>query len=64
MDALEQLKQEVRDGRIGVERLLDVVAALQRQLEAAQQRIAELERQAGTPSTAKVPEAFSLRAEV
>ena len=64
MDALEQLKQDVRDGRIDVERLIAVMVTLQRQLAAAQQRIAELEKQGPTPpTTARVDEPFSLRAE-
>ena len=49
MDAIEQLKQDVREGRIGVDRLIDVIVTQQRQLEAAlqelnsaQRRIAEL----------------------
>ncbi len=70
MDAIEQLKQDVREGRIDVERLLDVLVMLQRQLEAtqrqlqaAQQRIAELEKNAGGTAPAKVAEPFSLRAE-
>jgi hypothetical protein len=70
MDAIDQLKQDVREGRIGVERLLDVIVTLQRQLEsaqqqleAAQQRIEELEKKAGGPATAKLNEPFSLRAE-
>jgi transposase len=73
MDAIEQLKQDVREGRINAERLLDVIAMQQRQLEttqrelkAALQRLAELEKQAGPPAasgTAKVDQAFSLRAE-
>ena len=62
MDALEQLQEDVRAGRIGLERLVAVIGALQRQLQAAQQRIAELEqRLGGTP--AHVAEPFSLRAE-
>ena len=51
MDAIEQLKQDVRDGRVGLERLIDVIVTQQRQLEAAQrqllaakQRIEELEK--------------------
>ena len=36
MDAIEQLKQDVREGRIDAERLLDVIAMQQRQLEATQ----------------------------
>jgi hypothetical protein len=65
MDEIEQLKQDVRDGRINVERLFDVIATLQRQLRAALQRIEELEKQAGSPSppTSKVGQPFSLRAE-
>src|SRR5437588_8984792 len=70
MDAIEQLKQDVRQGRIGVERLLDLLGTLQRQLEsalrelqAAQQRIEELEKKAGGTATAKIEEPFSMRAE-
>lgn len=66
MDAIEQLKQDVRDGRIGVERLIDLIATLQRQLQAAKQRIEELEKKMGGPPsspTAKVDESFSMRAE-
>lgn len=73
MDAIEQLKQDVREGRIGVDRLIDVIVTQQRQLEAAlqelnsaQQRIAELEKRTGgpdPPATAKVDEPFSMRAE-
>ena len=70
MDAIEQLKQDVREGRIGVDRLIDVIGTLQRQLEsahreltAAQQRIEELEKKTGAVATAKVDEPFSMRAE-
>jgi transposase len=66
MDAIEQLKQDVRDGRIDLDRLIDVIATLQRQLAAAKQRIEELEKKSdGPPSspTAKVDESFSMRAE-
>ena len=35
MDAIEQLKQDVRDGRISVERLIDIIVTQQRQLETA-----------------------------
>src|SRR4051812_26193461 len=64
MDAVEQLKEDLRNGRFDPERLLAVVISLQRQLLAAQQRIAELERNSG-PSrpTTKVDQPFSLRAE-
>src|SRR5471030_2274419 len=68
MDAIEQLKQDVREGRVGVDRLIDVIVTQQRQLEsalqelkAARQRIEELEKKVG--GTAKVGEPFSIRAE-
>ncbi len=61
MDAIEQLKQDVREGRIDVDRLIDVIVAQQKQLEAAKQRIEELEKKAGC--SAKVEAAFSMRAE-
>jgi transposase len=66
MDGIEQLKQDVRDGRIDLDRLIDVIVTLQRQLAAAKQRIEELEKKlSGPPSspTAKVDESFSMRAE-
>jgi hypothetical protein len=72
MDGIEQLKQDVREGRVDVERLIDVVAAQQRQLEAAQrelqaarQRIEELEKKLGGPAPApdKIDQPFSMRAE-
>jgi len=60
----------VRQGRISVERLIDVNVTLQRQLEAAlqelksaRQRIQELEKKAGGSGTAKVEQPFSMRAE-
>src|SRR5580704_15935956 len=63
MDAFEQLKQDFREGRCGVERLFALLEAQQRQLQAAQQRIAELEAKAGGAATVKVVEPFSMRAE-
>jgi transposase len=63
MDAGDQLKQDVRQGRIDVDRLIDVIVTLQRQLEAAKQRIAELEEKAGGPAATKLTEPFSVRAE-
>ena len=53
----------MREGRIDVDRLVDLVVSLQRQLQAAYQRIAELEKQRGGPSPAKLEQPFSLRAE-
>lgn len=66
MDAIDQLKQDLRDGHIDGDRLIDVIVTLQHQLEAAQQRIAELEQKAGGPAsaaTAKVAQPFSMREE-
>ena len=50
MDAIDQLKEDFRQGRIDVNRLFDVIASQQRQLHAALQRIEELEKKAGPPS--------------
>src|SRR5260370_8976780 len=75
--AIETLRQEVREGRIGVERLVDLIASQQRllqamqqrlgggqqQLHAAKQRIDELEKKHGVPPTPKLHQAFSMRAE-
>jgi transposase len=63
MDAGDQLKQDVREGRIAPDRLVDLVVTLQRQLQAANQRIAELEKQCGDPGATKLEQPFSLRAE-
>jgi transposase len=69
MDA-EQLKDDVRTGRITPDRLVELVVTMQGELQAAKQeldqarrRIEELERQLGTSPTAKVSEPFSMRAE-
>lgn len=63
MDAGEQLREELREGRIDPARLVDLILTLQRELQAAKQRIAELEKQLAGSPTAKVAEPFSLRAE-
>src|SRR3954453_22090885 len=70
MDIIESLKQDLREGRISAERLVDLVADLCGKLEAANRRIEELNRRIedlekqceGTP-TAKVDEPLSTRAE-
>ena len=62
MDAIEKLKQDLDAGRIGLDRLFDFIRSMQRQLEAAQQRIEELEKNSGGSTTAKVEEPFSMRA--
>ena len=61
MDTIEALKQDLKAGRISAERLVDLVADLCRKLEAANQRIEDLEKQCG--GTSKVDEPFSTRAE-
>jgi hypothetical protein len=64
MDAIETLRQEARAGRVDLDRLIELIAALQRQLQAAKQRIEELEKQCGgPPSPAKLDQPFSLRSE-
>jgi hypothetical protein len=67
---VEQFKDDVRAGRITLDRLIDVIVTSQRELQAAKQeleqakqRIAELERQRGDSPTQKVSQPFSLRAE-
>src|ERR1700683_5323156 len=64
MDALEQLREDVRTGQIDANRLVDLIGTLQRELQAAKQRIAELEKQSGSPAgPAKIDQPFSVRAE-
>jgi hypothetical protein len=62
MDAAEQLKDDLRSGRLKPDRLVDLLVDLQRQLHAAHQRIADFEKQLAG-SSAKVDEPYSLRAE-
>jgi transposase len=63
MDTIATLKQDVQEGRISAERLVDLIADLCRKLDAANRRIEELEKQCGGSPTAKVEEPFSTRAE-
>jgi transposase len=70
MDAIETLKKDVQEGRIDAAVLVELVASVQRQLQnaqrqlqAANQRIAELEKQLLGSTRSKVDEPFSLRAE-
>jgi transposase len=70
MDDIVKLKQDVRDGRIDPDRLVDLLASNQQQLHAAlqqlhaaQQRIAELEKQLPNAPTAKLDQPYSLKAE-
>ena len=59
MEAIEQLKIDLKAGRIDADRLVDLIAALRRQLQATQQRIAELGKQLAGSGTAKVDEPYS-----
>jgi hypothetical protein len=77
MDAIAMLRQEVREGVISADRVVDLVASQQRQLQATQQqlqatqqqlqvakeRIEELERKVGGAPTTKLDESFSVRSE-
>lgn len=63
---VEQLKDEVGAGRIGVDRLIGLIASQQRQLQQALARNAELEKELGQlkgRSADKLAEPFSVRAE-
>lgn len=62
MDGSEQLKEDLREGRIDPSRLAELIVGMQRELQATKQRIAELEKQLAG-STPKVAEPFSMRAE-
>jgi transposase len=71
MDACEQLQEDLRTGRIDANRLVELLATVQRELQAAKQRITELEQrnaelekqQPATAGPAKFDESFSMRAE-
>ena len=56
MEAIEQLKIDLREERIDANRLIDLIFTLQ-------QRIAELEKQVAGSGTAKVDEPYSMKAE-
>ena len=67
---VKQLEQDVRDGRVKPERLVELLVKLQRKLGEAQERIRtleatveELQKQLGASATAKLEEPFSLQAE-
>jgi len=62
MDA-EQLKEDVRQGRIDADRLVELIVTLSRELQQAKQRIEELEQKLGGSPTAKLAEPFSVRSE-
>lgn len=60
---VEQLKEDVRKGRIDTDRLVELVVTLARKLEQAERRIEELEKKLGDSGSAKTAEPFSVRAE-
>jgi transposase len=60
---VEQLKQDVRAGRVDVDRLVDLMGALSRKLTEANQRIRQLEEKLGSAATTKFDQPFSLQAE-
>lgn len=70
MEAIDSIKQNLRDGRIDIDRWMDLFTAQQRQLDSAKreldsakQRIQELEQQLRGAATAKLDEPFSMPAE-
>ena len=77
MNANENLKRDVREGRINPERLIDLIVDSQRELQKAKheldkakheldkakERIAELEKKLDASSTARTDEPYSMRAE-
>jgi len=60
---VEQLKEDVRQGRIKPERLVDLLAQLTGELQRAKERIGELEKKLGGSATVKLDQPFSVRAE-
>ena len=60
---VEQFKDDVREGRIGADRMVDLVVTLQHRLQQAKRRIEELEKKLGGSPTQKIAEPFSVRAE-
>jgi len=60
---VEQFKEDVGAGRITPDQLVELIVALQRELQAAKQQIDELKRRVGDSGGEKVPESFSMRAE-
>jgi hypothetical protein len=60
---VEQFKEDVREGRIGGDRLADMLVSALRQLEEAKRRIQELEEQLKQSATVKLDEPYSVAAE-
>ena len=62
MEAIETLRTDLQAGRIGAERLLDLLEMVLRRLDAANRRIEELEKTIGG-GTPKLDQPFSIREE-
>lgn len=60
---LDQLQQDLNEGRIHADRLLTLLATQQRQLQIAWDRIATLEKQLAASPSPKLEEPYSLRSE-
>lgn len=60
---VEQLKADVREGRVTADRLVELVVTQQRQLRALQREVAELKKQLGGSEAPKITESFSVAAE-
>ena len=60
---VEQFKEDVRSGRISIDRLVELVVTLAQKLERAERRIEELEKKLGGSGTAKSAEPFSVKSE-
>lgn len=63
MEGIERIKEDVREGRIDAERLVDLLAESNRRLAEALRRIEELEKRVAGAGTTKVDEPYSMRAE-
>ena len=51
---VQQLKEDVQSGKISVDRLIELMVSVQRELQAAKQRIEQLEKQLGIPPSPKI----------
>ena len=60
---VEQFKEDIRAGRITIDRVVELIGMLQRELQAAKQEIERLKRERGAPTTGTVSQPFSMRAE-
>lgn len=63
MDEIERIKDDLRKGQLDAEKLVELLAKLQRELDAARRRIADLEKQLNGAGATKLDEPFSMRAE-